>query len=351
MLASQLVPPHTPETWNTYIDRLRSNFPLELLKKKIFLRWKAVVDPVTNKVRKVPVPTYDKVAEYMTFAQASRFVPGFQGLGVANVEQDFTICDLDSPPAHSNGITPSWSVDPQLWEGWPTINPNTGYSYGCSSRTVKIYGYVERSPSGKGLRWFYLGQLPDVGSTVQIINDIEVYRAKWATITGDIARYNDPTPFERVVSNVPDFLAARWIVQANAAKLVRESVSDGEPGPFDRAMLLERLEAWKKFVPGFSFVDTKPVDPQESDYFLIPCPGVNGWPDGNKHSDNDKSLSKAACVWVRNGFPVFHCFHAHCAEKTWKDFQNFHDPDRLWHTVDESLENWLDSVGCLCKPR
>src|SRR5205823_31652 len=107
---------------------------------------------------------------------------------------------------------------------------------------------------------------------------------------------------------------------------------DHEPGPYTHAALAEHLAAWKKFITGFDFQSA-------SGGFLIPCPGNLewGWPDGNKHSQNGPLFSPDTAVAIVNGWPCFHCFHAHCQGKTWKHLQDFYDFGRLFHR----FEDWL----------
>jgi hypothetical protein len=308
MTPNQLVN-HTPDTWNAYIERLRSVFPLELLKMKIWLRWYG--KPDGDRVQKVPVSTYDKPENYLTFSEASRFRPGFQGLGIANVNQPFTICDMDD-------YTGKWNFGKND-ELYPSIfTPDTAANY-CA-----------HSPSGKGLRWFYSGAMPE-GPSVRVIANVEIYRAKWATVTGDLV---SPRRARARILPIPDTLAHQWLLMVQADSL---GESSEEGGCWTMAFLREHLEAWRKFseVP-FKFE-------QSGDKFMITCPGdYQGWNDGNKHTHKRGQLSLDAVAWVRNGLPVFNCFHAHCREKTWKDLQNYYDAEKLWHSETDDMDEFQE---------
>ena len=65
-------------------------------------------------------------------------------------------------------------------------------------------------------------------------------------------------------------------------------------------------------------------------------------------------LSHETVVWIRNGWPVFRCVHAHCdggvngvAKKTWKDFQLHYDPLRLFFDWDEWMDDCLLRRGLM----
>lgn len=119
----------------------------------------------------------------------------------------------------------------------------------------------------------------------------------------------------------------------------------GGEGPFSRDMLYARLEAWAEKYEGedgegFVFEET-----DRRDGFRILCPGntKQGWQDGEQHETVGEPLNDSCIVYVENGWPRFSCRHNHCGEgaahgkKTWKDLQNFYDPDRAFHrTMDET---------------
>jgi hypothetical protein len=282
--------------WTEYVECLRAKVPLDLLYKKAWLRWRCLVDFKAQRIVKFPVPTYNLVENYETFESAARYRAGFCGLGLANVSLDFTICDQDHTGEIPNDIF-----------GEP--------------------GYIEKSPSGKGLRWWYKGRLPEGGPGVCTIAGVEVYRDKWATVTGNTVDLRFST---RALDPIPPALFDAWGL---ARSLLPQYKDDSEPGRWYKPELLEqRLQAWKDFIPEFDFLSL-------GDRFSVSCPGDKGWPDGNRHSF-EEGLTRTAMVWLQNQKPVFHCFHAHCQspKKTWKDFQAFYDPDRIWHNVDDAIE-------------
>jgi hypothetical protein len=295
-MLTHALPAHTRESWTFFVAQLRTVFPAELLQKRVLLLWECRAS--AGRITKVPHPTYDKPEHYLTFEAASIFRFGIAGLGVANVQQGFTIIDVDS-----------------------TEVPPAEFSFGQ---------YWERSPSGRGLRSFLRGRLPEGGPGARLIHGVEVYRDKWATVTGDVVVPGSLMP-------LPAWLIQEWEWETPALRTY-----SGEPGPWDLDMLRERLTAWKKYIPGFDFQEYRATSTRPH-AFAVPCPGETGWPDGNRHSEPAATLSPACMSWIENGLPIFHCFHAHCSspKKTWKDFQNFYDPHRLWHTVEQSLENYI----------
>jgi hypothetical protein len=282
--------------WAEYVERLRAHLPLDLLYKKAWLRWRCLVDFKAKRIIKFPVPSYNQVENYETFEQVARYKAGFCGLGLANVGLDFTICDLDSTA----------EIPAEIF-GEP--------------------GYLEQSPSGNGTRWWYKGRLPEGGPGVHTIEGVEVYRDKWATVTGNVV---DPEFSTRALGPIPPALLEAW----NLANLsLPQRKDDSEPGRWYKPELLEqRLSLWKEFISGFDYLSL-------GDRFSVVCPGDKGWPDGSKHSF-EEGLTRTAMVWLLNQKPVFHCFHAHCQspKKTWKDFQSFYDPDHLYHNIDDAIE-------------
>lgn len=122
---------------------------------------------------------------------------------------------------------------------------------------------------------------------------------------------------------------------AMEAAIQTEYTGDGEPGFWTGVDLLANLTAWKK-IKGFDFKKCRQG-------YAVPCPGntKQGWPDGSQHSAFDNNLSPTSIVFLKNGLPCFHCFHAHCNElgkKTWKDYRDYWDKDRLVF----SYSDWCD---------
>lgn len=110
-----------------------------------------------------------------------------------------------------------------------------------------------------------------------------------------------------------------------------------DAGSFTTEMLGDRLQAWADAIPDFTFSEGRTSRGQG---FYIRCPGdLDGWPDGAIHSDKVGKHTGAAAVWVENGWPRFRCGHSHCDEgaatgkKTWKNLQEYFDPERKLHSV------------------
>lgn len=110
-----------------------------------------------------------------------------------------------------------------------------------------------------------------------------------------------------------------------------------DAGSFTTEMLGDRLQAWADAHPDFTFSEGRT---SRGSGFYIRCPGdLDGWPDGAIHSDKVGKHTGAAAVWVENGWPRFRCGHSHCDEgaatgkKTWKNLQEYFDPERALHSV------------------
>ncbi len=117
-------------------------------------------------------------------------------------------------------------------------------------------------------------------------------------------------------------------------------------GPFTRDSLFERLQAWKEGWEGPDGEDFEYEETDRRDGFRIVCPGnlEDGWPDGEEHDDKYGDLNDSTIVWVDNGWPCFRCAHNHCGDgaehgkKTWKDLQDFYDPQRRMHQIIEEID-------------
>jgi len=155
-------------------------------------------------------------------------------------------------------------------------------------------------------------------------------------------------PFFGNAAGLAEFDPERYTVPPEQWKLAPAEAAapnqvNNDPGFWTNETLVARLRAWKKFIPGFSFRTGR------GGRFEVPCPGnlEFGWLDGAKHESREPLLSPVTQVWVQNGWPVFKCFHAHCdggcdrPKKTWKNFQDFYDPGRLFHRFDEWVEEQL----------
>lgn len=131
------------------------------------------------------------------------------------------------------------------------------------------------------------------------------------------------------------------IIAENPVPEPKVAKHGGGEGPFSRDLLYARLEAWAEKYEGedgegFVFEET-----DRRDGFRILCPGntKQGWQDGEQHETVGEPLNDSCIVYVENGWPRFSCRHNHCGEgaahgkKTWRDLQNFYDPDRAFHRI------------------
>jgi hypothetical protein len=144
---------------------------------------------------------------------------------------------------------------------------------------------------------------------------------------------------------------AEWPQAAEeiAPRSVPNKEDDGEPGYWEQDALLALLQAFQKRMPEFRFRPCRHG-------YSVPCPGnlPDGWPDGARHSTEDRLLTHETLVWLRNGWPVFRCVHAHCdggagePKKTWKDFIEYYDPLRLFFDFDEWQEQALNLAADQC---
>lgn len=194
--------------------------------------------------------------------------------------------------------------------------------------------YAETSPSGRGLHLWYRckqhAKLPN-----QAVGLFEVYaRRRYLTITAN----KTDGALDQVTELSFDAAMEIFRMAQPSAFDDSEFYSRYEPteeGFWSAAAMLALLEAWQAVIPGFKFVP-------DVGKWSIPCPGnSDGWLDGNIHSIKNPPLSRNSMVWVQNGWPVFHCFHAHCAEKTWRHLVDFYDPLRIYFDFDIWQENRL----------
>lgn len=127
-------------------------------------------------------------------------------------------------------------------------------------------------------------------------------------------------------------------IEAPVTSCINEE-DEGETGYWSPEALLALLQTFSEKIPNFVFRRCRQG-------FAVPCPGnVTSWPDGARHSTDDPLLSHETLVWLRNSWPVFRCVHAHCdggagaPKKTWLDFIEYYDPQRLLFDFDA----WLDA--------
>lgn len=198
--------------------------------------------------------------------------------------------------------------------------------------------YAEVSPSGKGLHLWYAcddhAKLPD-----SAVGAFEVYaRKRYFTMTGE--RFGQ-SPLVVTRLSLDQAMAIFQLAAPQAATEI--NLHDDEPGYWDQDALAALLKAWTENIVDFR------AAPGGSRW-EIPCPGnEEGWADGNCHSSKDPKLSRNAIVWIRNGWPVFNCFHAHCAAKTWNDLRQHYDPLRLFFEFDSWVEAELRRLEVPCQ--
>ncbi len=168
---------------------------------------------------------------------------------------------------------------------------------------------------------------------------------------GDAAAFAE---FKPCTNNDGDVVLASQVAQnelpeESSSSTILNYANDGEPGYWDADALLALLHAFNKRIPGFKFRPCRHG-------FSVPCPGnlPGGWPDGAKHSTGDPLLSHETLIWLRNGWPVYRCVHAHCdggagaTKKTWRDFIEYYDPLRLFFDLDEWQDRVLNLAAAEC---
>jgi len=114
---------------------------------------------------------------------------------------------------------------------------------------------------------------------------------------------------------MPDWLVDKLLELAKH-KTKPIEVTDEEPGSYDLEILGNVLQLWSEQNPAFEFQEGRV---QTGSGYWIRCPGEDGWPDGERHSEDYKGLSSAVAAWVTNGHPRWRCQHTHCGNKSWKD--------------------------------
>ena len=113
---------------------------------------------------------------------------------------------------------------------------------------------------------------------------------------------------------MPDWLVDK-LLEMSQTKIRPIEVTDEEAGSYDQEILGELLQLWCEQNPAFEFTEGRT---QAGSGYWIRCPGTDGWPDGEQHSEPYKGLSSTVAVWVHNGHPRFRCHHTHCGSKGWK---------------------------------
>lgn len=121
------------------------------------------------------------------------------------------------------------------------------------------------------------------------------------------------------------FLAKYEKSEAAPQQPVAIQVTDraGDIGSFTLELLEDLLEKWSRANAWFEFVRGKT---SYGPGFHITCPGADGWPDGERHTEPSNGLTSTTAVWVsEKGHPNFACKRSHCdhgaahGRKGWKD--------------------------------
>src|ERR1700694_1601726 len=83
-----------------------------------------------------------------------------------------------------------------------------------------------------------------------------------------------------------------------------------EQGSYTPEILGDLLDRWAKSNPEFAFVSGRTA---YGSGYHITCPGAEGWPDGEKHTEPADGLTSTTVVWVsEKGHPNFACKRSHC---------------------------------------
>lgn len=186
--------------------------------------------------------------------------------------------------------------------------------------------YTELSPSGTGLHLWYRcrdhAQLPQEAKVV-----FEVYsRRRFMTVTGNKVGGGEVREIF-LAEALEIFRLADPTFDSKESKHFTD-----EEGYWSPAALEALLKSWSLLMPGFKYSSM-------AGKWAVPCPGQA------EHTTNTSNvLSRDAQVWIENGWPVFHCFHAHCQAKTWRSFIEWYDPFRIFFDFDKWQEAELEKL-------
>lgn len=186
--------------------------------------------------------------------------------------------------------------------------------------------YTEISHSGTGLHLIYRvlpavhAQLPNSAKG----DHVEIYsRLRWFVLTG--GKLGSQQQVQLLTLRAALAVFALGVVQP--VQVATAKRYDEPPGLWSAAALEAFLvEAGVEY----RAYGGKP------DEYRVRCPGTVGWWDGVQH-DDDGLRGNATCVTVRNGHACFHCHHAKCAGRTWRDFARHYLPsfDITLHVLSE----------------
>lgn len=270
---------------NALIDRLRLGVPDELRRLNTWLCWRKVARAGSEKFDKIPhypngvqrhgeQGSEDDRSMLGTFDTAiAQIVAGrFDGVGVAMLGQGYTGLDFDGC-VDDNG-----AVDPVV--------------------LAMVEGtYCEKSPSGRGIRAFYRGELP-TGVADRKDPKAETFcRKGFLTVTGNRINGEDIAP-------LPDMVVQRLAAIFGASRQGqdrRERLNDAKAKDAVLARLFER-EMVRRDCGGGKFE--------------IDCSFAN------EHTTAGGAASTVYFLPFTNGFRRGHfdCKHSHCARRTDADF-------------------------------
>jgi hypothetical protein len=263
-------------------ERLAMNLPDQIKNGRHFLLWKFKQVPGEKKPRKVPhyingiqrngtQGAPEDRAHLAPFGEALQALEtgSYDGLGIAMLP-DVGLVGVDLDNCFHDGV-----LNPEVA---PLVDGT----------------YRELSPSGKGVRAFYLGEYQD---RKHLDKGVEIFCKKgFLTLTGDRLTVDDVIPLPIAVRSKLDALFA-----SQRAKSARtEQPLDGKDDPVVQR-LAERGMIRKNFGDG---------------RIGIQCPF------GEEHTTGDGDADAVYFLAHTNGYELgnFNCLHAHCAERSQDEF-------------------------------
>ena len=276
---AEVSPMHDEST----IDRL-SLLPEELKRLRQWLVWKSEPDPAGKKPRKVPYyvtgqrrngvqGSPEDRAQLAAFNQAVQVYEagGYTGLGVAMLPGSGLIgVDLDD-----------CVTDRMVKLKYAGLVADT---------------YAEVSPSGTGVRGFYLGTYED---RKHLEHGVEVFHSKgFLTITGDMISANPIIPLPESVRAAFDRIFGTQRAKSSQSETLSEA-EENDP-------VLRRLKEWGMVRKACG-----------AGKYWITCPN---------ESQHTSAHGEGDCAYYMphtNGYKTgnFHCLHAHCAELPQGEFR------------------------------
>lgn len=212
-------------------DKIREpvwkNIPDEMKKYNRWLCWKAVPDKKEpEKMNKVPVDLNGQFLyewqkrELFSFSEVKQAVKAGFAVGIG----------------FSQGGTPYQCVDLDNAKGIEFISEEL--------QSITNAGYAERSPSGRGLHVWVIGNVPsDIGRKRKTTNgeEIEFFtNTGWVTVSGD--RYNDLEPQER--QNLIDSIIEKYNFKKEKLKPQPGAVNY-EPNNLNEAEIIRAMNQSK----------------------------------------------------------------------------------------------------------